>query len=380
MVRTEDKETRPSEKRPGRGPAGPNSPGQGDLRHQPEANEQDIASQSPGATANPDMDAWNHLLAEDLDSVEDRLQQALGSSRLRAEIQAAARHLVDAGGKRFRPMLVLLAAGAADSTIPKPHLHALAAAAELIHSASLLHDDVVDEGEMRRGKPASRILWGNAVSVLAGDYCLASSLSQVSSIGRFEVIESLNETVTAMVNAEALQLSQRGSLEVDRDRYFEIIQGKTATLMAWCASAGGLIPGETGRTLWDVGMKIGMAFQIWDDLLDYEADAASLGKSLVQDLSEGKLTLPFIEACREDDSLPAMLLDALAATPDGRLTEANVSALTDRVRATSALETTRAQAQHISRQASALVETLPGPASHRNALAALALFTTRRRR
>lgn len=337
----------------------------------------DTVSSDPLGTP---FETWDRLLAADLASVEERLRQSLASSGLRDEIHAAARYLIDAGGKRFRPMLVLLAAGASGEDIPKPHLHALGAAAELIHSASLLHDDVVDDGRIRRGKPASRLLWGNAVSVLAGDYCLAGSLSQVSTVGRFEVIESLNRTVTAMVNAEALQLAQRGRSQPSQDTYLEIIRGKTATLMAWCASAGCLIQGETGQTLWNVGMDIGMAFQIWDDLLDYSADQETLGKTLVQDLAEGKLTLPFIEASLQDTALLAMLEDALGQGPDGRLAPESVSRLVGRVRATDALDRTGAQAKRFSERAVSRIQSLPGPESYRSALTALARFTTTRSR
>ncbi len=322
---------------------------------------------------------WFGLVEADLAKVEDRLEAALARGHLEDEIHQAAMHLIGAGGKRFRPTLVLLSAGASGQDIAAQHLHALGAAAELIHSASLLHDDVVDEGVMRRGKPTSRLLWGNAISVLAGDYCLAAALSEVSTVGRFEIIDSLNRTVAAMVNAEAIQLAQQGSPSISTETYLQIIEGKTATLMAWCASAGGLIPGEQGRILWEFGLDIGLAFQVWDDLLDYDADESDLGKALGQDLAEGKLTLPFIEASIQDPDLPDLLSDLIATNPDGRLDQGALAQLVARVKNTDALDRTRKKAQSLADRASSRLETLPGKLFS-DALAALARYTVARTR
>src|SRR5512142_2168392 len=247
--------------------------------------------------------------------VELELQLERATRDAEEKLQAAARRLVAAGGKGVRPTVTLLAAGACggDPRAAIPY----AVAAELTHSATLLHDDVIDDGPERRGQPASRVIWGNAVSVLSGDWLLTRALELVSAApARSAALPSLLATMRRLVEGEVLQLSLRGTFAVAERDYLDVVRGKTASLFGWTAAAGAWSAGLTGRVpeaLARFGEGIGIAFQLVDDALDYAADPVLLGKRLGTDLAEGKATLPLIRACA---STPA-LRDRLAAVVDG---------------------------------------------------------------
>jgi len=242
-------------------------------------------------------------LEEDLIQLEAALVRATEDAE--ETLQAAARHLVSAGGKRIRPMVTLLACGACAGD-PKSAIP-YAVAAELTHSATLLHDDVIDDGPMRRGQPASRVLWGNAVSVLSGDWLLTRALEIVAAApARSAALPSLLSTMRRLVEGEVLQLSLRGRFEASEQDYFDVVKGKTASLFGWSAAAGAWAAGSRGEVpeaLVVFGEGIGTAFQLVDDALDYDADEQKLGKRLGIDLLEGKATLPLIRACEADATL-----------------------------------------------------------------------------
>src|SRR5512138_1024950 len=246
-------------------------------------------------------------LPETLFALEERLASATdGASE---KLAGAARHLVSAGGKRIRPMVSLLSCGACGgemrSAVP------FAVAAELTHSATLLHDDVIDDGPVRRGQPASRVLWGNAVSVLSGDWLLTRALEIVAAeSARSAALPALLATMRRLVEGEVLQLSLRGSFEATEQDYFDVIRGKTASLFGWSAAAGAWAAGVRGDVpdaLAAFGEEIGMAFQLVDDALDYCGEPDLLGKRLGQDFSEGKATLPLIRAFQREPSLRELL-------------------------------------------------------------------------
>lgn len=220
----------------------------------------------------------------------------------------AARHLVGAGGKRVRPLLVILsarAAGAAEGCAGA--LVKLAQAAELVHAATLLHDDVLDDGRTRRGLPAARVLWGNAASVLGGDFLLVRALELTVASGVEGALGDLLGAIAAMIDGEALQLAHRGRSDVGAAAYLDVVDGKTASLFAWCGRAGARVGGAAPEALAAYGLHLGRAFQIVDDLLDVEGDPEALGKSVLSDVREGKLTLPVLYALERDPSLRALI-------------------------------------------------------------------------
>jgi octaprenyl-diphosphate synthase len=313
------------------------------------------------------------LVASDLERVEAELNRLLDSSV--AILPRIGKHVTGAGGKRLRPLITLLAAAAAGTPGDEPVT--IAAVGELIHTATLLHDDIVDTGEFRRGRPSARLHFGNGLAVLAGDFCLAQALAAVASTRDPEVVARLAATVTRMAEGEIAQLAHAGAAALDRAGYYEIIDGKTATLFAWCAAVGGLPPADFDRPLTDFGRELGFAFQIADDVLDYSAEADVSGKTPARDLRDGKVTLPLLLACEADPSLADDVRGALQEGPP--LSEANVEMILGRVLATDALAASIAAAE---RHAEAAVDHLgalpPSPA--RDALIDLAHGSARRRR
>lgn len=213
----------------------------------------------------------------------------------------AADHLFGAGGKRVRPMALLLAHACwapIDATA-----RGLAAASELVHMATLLHDDVVDDGDQRRGRPTSRRIWGNAVSVLAGDLLLVEAL-RLGSGASATTWQELVATLGRLVDGEVVQLRGRLAVSLDEATYFEIVRGKTASLFEWALRAGareGGAPASSVQALGELGTHLGVAFQLVDDVLDYDGDPRATGKSMLADLGEGKVTLPLIRAAALDD-------------------------------------------------------------------------------
>jgi len=313
-------------------------------------------------------------LASELTSLEAELSRATEDAE--ETLRAAARHLVGSGGKRIRPTVTLLACGACGGA-PR-HAVPFACVAELTHSATLLHDDVIDDGPTRRGQPASRVLWGNAVSVLSGDWLLTRALEIVAAEpARSAALPALLATMRRLVEGEVLQLSLRGSFEATEQDYFDVVRGKTASLFGWSAAAGAWaagIRGEVPDALADFGEGIGMAFQLVDDALDYVADPALLGKRLGQDFVEGKATLPLIRAFQREP----LLRDRLSALIEGELDGTVVAAdVIEAVKRTGGVEAARALAREHTAAAMEALEKVPdGP--HRRAMAEAARHLTER--
>jgi octaprenyl-diphosphate synthase len=268
-------------------------------------------SHSSAHSAGEYMSEIMALLGESLPLVERAVERATHGP---APLQEASAHLVLAGGKRVRPMTALLVngvfGGAAARTIP------LAAAVELIHSATLLHDDVMDEGEERRGRPASRVLWGNLVSVLSGDLLLTSALQLVQSAGVEGAMTDTLETMQALIAGEVAQLKARGRDDLGIDGYLEIARGKTASLFSCACRFGARAAGASNEHIVAAGRfgeRVGIAFQIVDDVLDLEGVPHEVGKRLGHDLAEGKTTLPLALALhRAAIELRPLLVDARA--------------------------------------------------------------------
>lgn len=312
------------------------------------------------------------LVDRDLAAAETELAGLLRSPI--AAIPNVVGHLAFAGGKRFRPLLTLLSAAAAG--LDDPARITIAAVGELLHTATLLHDDVIDEGEFRRGRPTARMEYGNQMAVLSGDYCLARSLQAVARLGRLEAVQTMGDAVTLMAEGEVAQLHAAGDFSLDRDRYYGVIERKTAALIAWCSSVAGLVDAPLVEPLRRFGLELGYAFQIADDLLDVAGPAAATGKEPGQDLRDGKMTLPLIVACEARPSLRARVSEALEAGPpmspevaDGILSE---------VASTGAIEETTAIAQAHADTAIASLAEVPD-CEARRALIAVAHFVVRRR-
>ncbi len=316
----------------------------------------------------------------DLEPALRALEAQLEASTRDAEpkLQAAARHLVAAGGKRVRPMVTLLAAGACggdlSAAIP------CAAAAELTHSATLLHDDVIDDGPERRGRPASRVLWGNAVSVLSGDWLLTRALELVSAApARSAALPALLATMRRLVEGEVLQLSLRGTFAATERDYLDVVAGKTGSLFGWAAAAGAWSAGVTGRVpeaLARFGEDVGVAFQLVDDALDYAADPKLLGKRLGSDLAEGKATLPLIRACAAEPGLRDRLAAVLETAREGEAERVAAEVIAS-VQKVGGVEAARALAREHTAAALDALSFLPeGP--YRTALHDAALALTER--
>jgi octaprenyl-diphosphate synthase len=206
-------------------------------------------------------------------------------------------HLVGAGGKRLRPLLTLAAANMCGYTGPY-HIH-LAATVEFIHTATLLHDDVVDESEQRRGRPTANLLWDNQSSVLVGDYLFARSFQLMTEPGSMPVMRILSNAAATIAEGEVLQLTAAQNLATDASIYLQVVRGKTAALFSAATEVGGVIsdaPEAHITALYDYGDALGIAFQIVDDLLDYQGQADATGKNIGDDFRERKLTLPVIKA------------------------------------------------------------------------------------
>ena len=248
------------------------------------------------------------LVAADLERVEEELKTYARSPI--GAISEIGRYLIEAGGKRVRPALLLLTArmlGEVSSSTIR-----LAAVVELIHNATLLHDDVIDESDTRRGKPSANTHWGNPMTVLAGDWLYMQSFAVALEERSFEVLTTLINITQKMVEGELLQLTLQGRSDVRKEQLLEVVERKTAYLFSGCTRLPSIVVGQSDHTiqrLTRVGMDLGMSFQLVDDLLDLTSTKEAMGKPVVSDLKEGKVTLPvhyaldgaFPEASRKVD-------------------------------------------------------------------------------
>ncbi len=214
-------------------------------------------------------------------------------------IPELARHLIDSGGKRMRPMLTIAAAKLCGYD-GNGHVK-LAASVEFMHTATLLHDDVVDESDLRRGKAAARILWGNEASVLVGDFLLGQAFKMMVEVGSLGALRVLSNAAVVIAEGEVMQLSVAKNMATSEDEYLAVIDAKTAALFSAAAEVGGIIAERSPQeraTLRSYGSNLGLAFQLIDDALDYSGEQAKLGKSVGDDFREGKITLPVVLSFR----------------------------------------------------------------------------------
>lgn len=248
------------------------------------------------------LDQLAAALSDELTAVNALIRQRM-SSRHAPRIPEVTAHLIEAGGKRVRPMLTLAAA----KLLGYPgdyHIH-LAATVEFIHTATLLHDDVVDESQQRRGRPTANLLWDNKSSVLVGDYLFARSFQLMVEPGNLRTLEILSNASATIAEGEVLQLTAAQDLRTDESVYLQVVRGKTAALFSAATEVGGVIAeasAEQVQALFDYGDALGIAFQIADDLLDYGGVSETIGKNVGDDFRERKLTLPVIKAVAQADA------------------------------------------------------------------------------
>lgn len=329
----------------------------------------------------PDLAHQLQGLASFLDGDLERVEKALRELDLPdALVGRTADHLLRRGGKRLRPLCVALAShlGSGFSSACAD----IAVAVELVHHATLLHDDVVDLADARRGAPTARTEYGNAASIFAGDWLLIEALRRVRRAAVGNALGELLATIEEMILAESLQLEYRRRVDTPEDVYLRVAEGKTAALFRWAMGAGGQageLSGGACEALGLYGLHLGVAFQLTDDLLDLVGDEARTGKALLTDLRDGMMTFPLIFALKRRPELRDPLAAALAKPLYDESSEEVFRRVVQAVRETGAVERSRELAQYRSMQAVRSLEGLPENIS-RQALVAVAESTVRRNR
>jgi octaprenyl-diphosphate synthase len=312
------------------------------------------------------------FLAPELAKVDRVLRESLTSDVVL--IRQISEYIVAGGGKRLRPALVLLAARACGYEGDKHYT--LAAVIEMIHTATLLHDDVVDESKLRRGHATANATFGNAASVLVGDFLYSRAFQLMVGVGSVRVLEILSEATNVIAEGEVMQLMNSGNPDIDEARYLTVIQRKTAKLFEAAAQLGAVLGGaaaEREAALARYGMHLGTSFQLVDDVLDYKGEQSAIGKNPGDDLAEGKMTLPLIRAIAVGNPDDAALVRT--AIEGKRLAEfAPVMAVLER---TGSLDYAVQYAIRESELAASCVDGLP-PSSYRQSLLELASFAARR--
>ncbi|WP_041600514.1 polyprenyl synthetase family protein [Halothiobacillus neapolitanus] len=272
------------------------------------------------------VDQIRELAAPDMARVNTVIQAKLASDV--ALINQLSQYIIGAGGKRFRPMVLMLAAQALGGT--SPWAAQMAAVVELIHTATLLHDDVVDESTLRRGRDTANALFGNAASVLTGDFLYSRAFEMMVEVQEPRVMAILAQATNRIAEGEVLQLMNMGDADVSEDRYVDVIVRKTATLFAAATQLAAVLEGqpeEVEAALTAYGLHLGTAFQLIDDVLDYTGDEAHTGKHVGDDLAEGKPTLPLIIAMQRGDEATVAMIRRAITEQDARDIEAICSAI-----------------------------------------------------
>ncbi len=313
--------------------------------------------------AHGDFDAVNKLIGQELHShvhlVEDISQ-----------------YIVAAGGKRLRPLLVLLVARACGYQGTNHHVYA--AVIEFLHTATLLHDDVVDTSALRRGRPTANAQWGNAPSVLVGDFIYSRAFQMLVRLADMRLMRLVADTTNVIAEGEVLQLERAGNPDTSEQVYFDVIRGKTAALFEAAAEGAALIAGQgdaTATALRAYGAHLGLAFQLIDDALDYEGSSEELGKNVGDDLAEGKPTLPLILTMRNGSPEQAALVREAILNKEAR----HLAEIQRAVVASGGLEGTHQAARQQSESAIAQLATLPA-SPYKTALEELARFSISRRK
>lgn len=335
----------------------------------------------PGNSPNQAASPVNFLdcIQTDLAAIE-----ALLDEEIRSDVRAAyaiSGHTLSAGGKRLRPALVTLAARAVQNAFPTRTIHASAGAAELIHMASLIHDDVVDNAEERRGRPTANAAFGNQISVLVGDYLLAKSIYLAAREGNMDVIRVFSKVTVGLSEGEVLQITAKGDVDTSEETYLKIISKKTAGFIAGCSEIGAMLAEASPAVLTALtsyGMNLGLAFQIADDLLDYTGDPKVTGKPACGDLREGKMTLPLILTLHDTTAGERRSILEILQEPEA-LTESEIACVQEAVERHDGFRRTAAVARDYVTAAQQALEALP-VSPYRDALSGLADYALTRQR
>ena len=312
------------------------------------------------------------LIAPDMKAVDGVIRERLHSEVVL--VRQVADYIISSGGKRLRPALVILSAGACGYR--GSHHHQLAAVIEFIHTATLLHDDVVDDSRMRRGRPTANSAFGNAAAVLVGDFLYSRAFQMMVGVQNMRVMEVLADATNTIAEGEVMQLLHVHDPDVDEQDYLRVIRSKTAKLFEAAGRLGGIIAGaprEQEDALAAYGMHLGTAFQLVDDILDYSGELANTGKNLGDDLAEGKATLPLIRAMHRGTALQSRLIRK--AIEEGGLRD--FGEVMQTIHETGALGYVRDQAQAAADSASAALGSLPN-SKYRDCLLELATFAVTR--
>ena len=316
-----------------------------------------IAPLEPAAPP-ANFEAARAYAAPGMAEVDRLIRRRLGSDVML--VNQVAEHIVSGGGKRLRPMLVLLAAEAAGYRGVQHHQ--AAAVIEFIHTATLLHDDVVDESDLRRGRKTANAVFGNAASVLVGDYLYSRAFQLMVELERMRIMQVMADTTNQIAEGEVLQLMHIGNPDTDEAAYLRVIERKTAVLFAAACRVGAILadaPKAVEDALADYGMALGMAFQIADDVLDYVSDADTMGKNVGDDLAEGKPTLPLIHALRHADAESAQTIRRVIETGGLDSLDRVIAAIRD----SGALDYSLARAQSFADAAHRALDAVPDGAA-----------------
>ena len=314
-------------------------------------------------------------LPRDLSRVNAVIERAVQSEV--ALISQIGRYIISAGGKRLRPVLTILSGKVLG--YDEDPLYALAAMVEFIHTSTLLHDDVVDESDMRRGKATANAAFGNAASVLVGDFIYTRAFQMMTSLGSLKVLEVMSEAVNVIAEGEVLQLMNVNDPDITEENYMRVIYSKTARLFEAAAQCSGILAGcseAQEKGLQDYGRYLGTAFQLIDDLLDYSADGETLGKNVGDDLNEGKPTLPLLHAMRNGTPEQAKMIREAIEQGNGRHL---LEPVLETMAICGSLEWTRQRAEEEADKAIAAIQVIPD-SPWRDALIGLAHIAVQRDR
>ncbi|QKJ85476.1 Octaprenyl diphosphate synthase [Paramixta manurensis] len=319
------------------------------------------------------LEQINELTAQDMAAVNETILEQLNSDV--SLINQLGYYIISGGGKRIRPMIAVLAARAIGYD-GKQHV-TIAALIEFIHTATLLHDDVVDESDMRRGKATANAAFGNAASVLVGDFIYTRAFQMMTSLGSLRVLELMSEAVNVIAEGEVLQLMNCNDPDITEESYMRVIYSKTARLFEAAAQSSAILASANEaqeKALQDYGRYIGTAFQLIDDLLDYSADGQTLGKNVGDDLSEGKPTLPLLHAMQHGNAEQAAMIRTAIEEGNGRHL---LDPVLETMRQCGSLEWTRQRAEQEADKAISALSALP-ESPWRSALEALAHMSVQR--
>jgi octaprenyl-diphosphate synthase len=319
-----------------------------------------------------DFDAIKALATDDLDAVNREIEERLRSDVVL--INQLGSYIVNSGGKRLRPLIVLLASRAFGYE-GRGHVQ-LAAIIEFIHTATLLHDDVVDASELRRGQSTANSIWGNEASVLVGDFLYSRAFEMMVELDSMRIMEILAHTTNTIAKGEVQQLLNCNDPDTTEERYLEVIRNKTAKLFEAAARLGAVISGQNGSVETAIaayGMHLGAAFQLIDDTLDYGRNNPALGKNVGDDLAEGKPTLPLIHALRiGSEEQKALIREAIEKGGHDR-----IDAVLDAIESTGSIAYTARRAEEEAGKAASALNALPD-SPYRQALRDLAHFSVHR--